>query len=406
MRSLLKKIFLALVCIALLFFLIPNHSILSVTEEECKQKQNENIDEGIACWQSLLGEVGERKITLRSEIDKFNTSIALTIAKITQTVAQINELEKEIANLSTKIGRLDISLDQLSEILVKRIAETYKKGRIDSLALLLSSNNFSDFVGRYKYLRVIQLHDRKLMIQMETVRTNYADQRTVKEEKQQELEAAKNKLESQKVVLAQQKADKERLLEITRNDEKRFQALLAQARAELIAIKGILAGQGKEVEVGPVSEGQKIATMWQGKSCNSSGTHLHFMVSQNGNTHSPFNYLNGSVSYTNCSGSGYWPNCNNDGDSFNPSGSWNWPLNSPIIFTQGYGYTWAVQHTWVSIIYQFHNGIDIVSDSLDVKAVKAGKLYQGVYEGGCNLSYVRVDHDDSDLDTLYLHVIY
>jgi len=207
--------------------------------------------------------------------------------------------------------------------------------------------------------------------------------------------------------LAQQKADKERLLEITKNNEKRFQALLAQARAELIAIRGILAGQGKEVEVGGVSEGQKIATLIEGDSCNSSGTHLHFMVSQNSDTHNPFSYLNGSVSYTNCSGSGYWPNCNNDGDPFNPSGSWNWPLNSPIIFTQGYGPTWAIEHKpWIRAIYTFHNGIDIVSNSLEVKAVRAGKLYQGIYEGGCNLTYVRVDHDDSDLDTLYLHVIY
>lgn len=403
MRSLLKKIFLALVCVALLFFLIPNHSILSVTEEECKQKQNENIDEGIACWESLLGEVGERKITLRSEIDKFNTSIALTIAKITQTVAQINELEKEIANLSIKIGRLDISLDQLSEILVRRIAETYKKGRIDSLALLLSSNNFSEFIGRYKYLRVIQIHDRKLMIQMETVRTNYADQREVKEEKQAELEAAKSKLESQKAVLAQQKADRERLLEITKNDEKRFQALLAQARAELIAIQGILAGQGKEMEVGPVSEGQKIATLIGGASCNSSGTHLHFMVTQNSDTHNPFSYLKGGISSENCSGS----SCGSaDGDPFNPSGSWNWPLNPPLKFTQGYGRTWAVEHTWVGRVYDFHNGVDIVSDSAEVKAVKPGKLSQGIYMGGCNLTYVRVNHDDSDLDTLYLHVNY
>lgn len=401
MKKLLKKIFLFLVCVLLLFFFFsPNHSVLSVTEEECEQKQGEDK---IACLESLLGEVGTKKLTLQSEVDKFNTSIALTTAQITRTAAQINELEKEIAGLSTKIGRLDISLDQLSEILVKRIAETYKKGRIDSLALLLSSNNFSEFVGRYKYLRVIQLHDRKLMVQMETVRTNYSDQRTVKEEKQEELEAARKKLDSQKVVLAQQKADKERLLAITRNDERRFQTLLAQARAELIAIKGILAGQGKEIEVGAVGEGQKIASLIPGASCNSSGTHLHFMVAQGSDTHNPFSYLSAGIDYEDCSGS----SCGSgDGDSFNPSGSWGWPLNPPLKFTQGYGSTWAIQHTWVGNIYQFHNGIDIVSDSLDVKAVKAGKLYQGIYEGGCNLMYVRVDHDDSDLDTLYLHVNY
>ena len=96
MKGLLKRIFLFLTCFLLLFlFLTPKNSALSVTEEECKQK--ENIDEEIACWESLLNEEGARKLTLQSEIDKFNTSIALTIARITQTVAQINELEKEIA---------------------------------------------------------------------------------------------------------------------------------------------------------------------------------------------------------------------------------------------------------------------------------------------------------------------
>lgn len=390
-----------------LFFVISFLTIqpvLSLTEEDCKQRQGEDINDGIACWESLLGEVGERKTTLRSEIARFNTSIALTTARISQTIVQIRELEKEIASLGGKIVKLDISLDQASEILIKRVAETYKKGKIDPLALLLSSKDFTEFVSRYKYLRVMQLYDRKLMIQMETVRTNYEDQRTAKEEKQEELEIAQKKLESQKILLAQQKADRERLLEITRNNEKRFQDLLSKARAELIAIKGILAGKGREAEIRSVSEGEKIASMIPGVSCNSSGTHLHFMASQGSDTHNPFSYLKGGIAYENCSGS----SCGNpDGDSFNPSGSWSWPLNPSIKFNQGYGYTWAIQHTWVGRIYDFHNGIDIVSDSLDVKAVKAGILYQGVYEGDyCNLSYVRVNHDDSDLDTLYLHVYY
>jgi len=239
------------------------------------------------------------------------------------------------------------------------------------------------------------------MLQMETVRTNYADQKTVKEEKQAELEAAKEKLEAQKNILAQQKADRQRLLAATQNDEKLYQQLISSARAELIAIQGILAGQGKEIEAGHISEGQKIASMITGSSCNSSGTHLHFMVAEGENTNNPFGYLSSGIGYENCSGS----DCgSSDGDPFNPSGSWTWPLNSPIEFNQGYGNTWAVQHTWVGRIYSFHNGIDIVSDSLEVKAVKSGTLYKGVYQGGCNLNYVRVDHDDSNLDTLYLHV--
>jgi len=387
--------------------LVFSHRVIAkITEEECindLETGQEHLEECIEVWSKLVGQKQEAITTLKSELERFDASIAITIAQIYQTTAEINKLEEDISTLSVKIGNLDVSLDQLTEILVKRIAETYKKGRIDSLALLFSSNNFSEFVSRFKYLRVIQLNDRKILTQMQAVRTNYADQRTVKEEKQAELEAAKAKLESQKAVLAQQKADRERLLLATQNDEKLYQQLISRAKTELIAIQGILAGQGKEIEVGSVSEGQKIATLISGASCNSSGTHLHFMVTQNGSTLNPFNYLNASISVENCSGS----SCGSgDGDPFNPSGSWNWPLSSPIKFSQGYGSTWAVAHTWVGRIYSFHNGIGISSDSLEVKAVKAGTLYQGVYGVGCSLTYVRVDHDDSDLDTLYLHVNY
>jgi septal ring factor EnvC (AmiA/AmiB activator) len=404
MLSYLKK-GLVLLCFFTALILSPS-LVLAITDQECQDDLNSgrnHLEECINLWSGLVGEKRQQITSLKAELQRFDASIAITTAQIYKTVAEIDQLEKEIDVLGTKIGHLDISLDQLSEILVKRITETYKKGRLDSFALLFSSNNFSDFIGRYKYLRVIQLHDRKLMLQMESVRANYADQKTVKEEKQVELEAARKKLEAQKLVLAQQKADRQRLLAATQNDEMRYQSLIASARAELIAIKGILAGQGKEVEVRHVNEGEKIASLIAGASCNSSGTHLHFMVVQGSNPQNPFNHLSGGISVENCSGS----SCGSgDGDPFNPSGSWGWPLNPPLKFSQGYGVTWAIQHTWVGTVYDFHNGIDIISDSLDVKAVKNGTLYQGIYQGGCNLTYVRVDHDDSDLDTLYLHVNY
>ena len=74
---------------------------------------------------------------------------------------------------------------------------------------------------------------------------------------------------------------------------------------------------------------------------------------------------------------------------------------------QGFGLTWAVKNTWVSSIYNFHNGIDIQGSSLDVRAVQAGKLYRGSYSGrnSCSLKYVRLHHNDG-LDTYYLHVNY
>lgn len=398
-----RSVFLVTFVFTFFLFLFSSRFVWALTEPECQRKQEESIDAGIECWKQLLNEAGQKKASLQSEVARFDTRIALTTAQITQTIGQINKLKEEIDQLSVKIDRLDKSLDQVSEILIERIVATYKKSYVDPLALFFSSGNLSEFITRYKYLSAAQLHDKLLMTQMETVRANYEDQKEVKEVKQVELEALEKRLEAQKTALARQKKDREYLLEVTRNDEKRFQALLDKARAEREAILNILAGKGEEKEVGPVSEGQRIASIISGSSCNSSDTHLHFMVAEGGNTYNPFNYLKADVAHENCSGS----SCGSpDGDLFNPLGSWNWPVNPPVKLNQGYGYTWAIGHTWVGRIYDFHNGIDIKGSSLEVKAVKSGKLYQGVYigQGGCRLPYVRVDHDDASLDTYYLHV--
>jgi len=133
---------------------------------------------------------------------------------------------------------------------------------------------------------------------------------------------------------------------------------------------------------------------------------LHFITSQDGKAVNPFNYLRPGVDFENCSGS----SCgSSDGDAFNPSGSWDWPIAPKIKYSQGFGSTWATRNTWVGRIYSAHNGIDINSNSgSEVKAVRGGTLFRGSYSGasGCRLRYVRVDHDDSDLDTFYLHINY
>lgn len=392
-----KKLLLCLVA----FLFVFSVSSLAITQEECEKKIGKrelSLDEAKEC-ENILNELykkaGEQRRTLQNEITKFNAAINLTATRIYTTSKQIEELEKEIVALNSKIEKLDVSLDQVSQILIKRIAETYKKGRIEPLTFLFSSKNFSEFVARWKYLRVMQIHDRKLMIQLENVRTNYEDQKNIKEEKQAELEAAKKKLERQKAILAQQKADKENLLRVTQSNELRYQQLLSATRAEIEAIQGIIAGKGTETEVGKVNQGTTIATIITGASACSTGTHLHFEIREGEESKNPFNYLK-NISLIDDSG----------GDPHSATGSWEWPLNEPIKFNQGYGSDTAAIRARI-VWYSFHTGIDISSEDRTVKAVKNGTLYRGAIAcGGGTLRYVRVKHDEGNIDTYYLHVNY
>jgi len=232
------------------FFFITSQNTLAITIEDCEKRvgkgelNTQELEECEKIFTDFISQASQQKQSLKNEIDKFNAAISLTTTRIYTTSKQIEALEKEIADLGQKINRLDISLDQISQVLLRRIAETYKKGKIEPLTLLFSSADFSNFVSRWKYLRVMQIHDKKLMIQLENVRTNYEDQKSLKEEKQAELEAAKKKLESQKAILAQQKADKESLLKITQSNEAKYQQLLTQAKAQLAAFRRFTTSQG------------------------------------------------------------------------------------------------------------------------------------------------------------------
>lgn len=391
---------LLLAILASFWLLLSSGHSWAVTVEECEKKlakKELNLDQAKECQQlfdQLYDQARQQKRSLQSEIKRFNSLIAVTETRIYVTGQEIEVLIDQIERLGEQIGELDLSLDGLSKILLNRIIQTYKVAKIDPFALLFSSRSFAEFVNRYKYLQVIQLHDRHLMLQMETVRTNFEDQKMLKEKKQQELEEAQKKLEAQKVLLARQKTDKERLLAITQNQQQRYQQLLAATRAEIDAIQQIIAGRGEEVEVGDVTEGQLIATVISGVSACSTGTHLHFEVREGSSVKNPLNYLQNIVVD------------NPFGDPAVATGNWRWPLAEPIKLTQGFGADTSFIRSGASW-YNFHTGIDLVSPDLKVKAVKAGKLFRGsIACGSGTLRYVRLDHQDSNLDTYYLHVNY
>lgn len=375
-----------LLVIALVFF------VISPVRAEPDQAKLDELSRQIEEYTAQIARLQSQAATLSNEVAQFDARIHLMELKIDQTQGQISLL-------GGRIDQLSVSLENLSTAFNSRVSETYKLARIeDSPILLLAADNVGEAVSKFHYLKRIQEADKKLIDRLDSAKTTYTEQKS-------ELEELEKTLEEQKAELDAQKAAKANLLAITRNDERRYQELLSAARAEFEAIQAIIAGRGDETEVGHVSTGDRIASIIQGPSCNSSGAHLHFIVSRNGVTENPFGFLKPGVDYRNCSGPG---ECS-AGDSFNPSGTWDWPINPPIKYSQGYGSTWAVQNSWVGRIYSFHNGIDINSDSSpEVKAVQPGTLYRGSFAGasGCRLRYVRVKHDVGNIDTYYLHINY
>ena len=350
-------------------------------------------------YESKIVDLQGKQRTLATTIKVLDNQIGLTQTQIQATEEEVIRLEKEIQKLFDKIGQLDDVLTDISQVLGARIEATYKRLFVSPIYFLLSSGDITSLLSRVQYLRSAQYHDRELMFNIEETRLDFDRQKALKEQKQKELEVLQKRLNSQKLLLDQQKSSKQELLVVTKNDEKTFQDLLGKARAEFEAIQSILAGKGDEVKVGGVNEGEKIASIIKGVSACSTGTHLHFEVAQNGAHTNPASWLkNVDVDWDNC----WLGQCD---PQFSFSGSWNWPVNGKPKITQGYGM--SAYAKWGAYGGGPHTGIDIVVDDLSVKTVKNGTLYRGsIACGGGTLRYVKVDHQDSDVDTYYLHINY
>jgi peptidoglycan hydrolase CwlO-like protein len=376
--------------LAIGFLVVLNRVPTSVHAETDAEKAS-RLSQQIEQYQNEIKRLSSQATTLGNQIAQYDAQIKLTELKI-------NQIEEKIGQLSGRIDQLGTSIQSLTHAFEERAVQTYKMSRFSEAYFLLSANDLDSMVSSYHYLQRIHEEDRSLVHRLSDAQDNYKKEKTEQEDLQDQLMDQRKTLDSQKIA-------KGKLLDQTKNDEKRYQSLLAATQSEFDAIQAILAGKGQETEVGPVSKGSKIASIIQGPSCNSSGAHLHFIVGKDGVTQSPFSYLKSGIDSENCSGS----SCGSgNGDPFNPSGSWDWPISPKITFTQGYGTTWAVRNTYIGRIYNFHNGIDIQSPNPDIHAVQSGKLYRGSYGGtnGCRLRYVRVHHDGDGFDTFYLHINY
>ena len=173
-----------------------------------------------------------------------NNQISLTEVRVDATKQQLVLLAASIETAVKKISKLEESLNSLTKILANRIVVTYEAGTSDQLQIMLASNTFPDFLSRAQYLRKVQAHDKKLVFETQQAKNDYANQKNIFEDKKKKAETLKDQLEAYNSQLEEEKKGKQQLLDVTKNDEAKYQKLLADAQAQTQAFKSFSRSQG------------------------------------------------------------------------------------------------------------------------------------------------------------------
>lgn len=235
-----KKLLLAVFAITAIVFsfvlLPPSYAQNCSNESDCQKLIKE--------YESKLGSLREQKNTLGSQVQFFDTQIYLTTLRVQDTEQKIKKTEDEIQNLGGKIAGLNNSLDHVSKLLIKKIAEDYKRREVPIISLFVGSDDASTMVNRMKYAKSAQESDQKLAFQVQQAKQNFEDQRELREQKKADLDKLISTLDAQKESLNTQKSQKQKLLADTQNDEATYQKLLQQAQTQLSGFKSFVSSAG------------------------------------------------------------------------------------------------------------------------------------------------------------------
>lgn len=335
-------------------------------KEECSSKIEE--------YEKKLSELKSQKSTLSSQIQLMTTQMNLAAIKINQTEELIETTSKEVDVLGTRITDLNASLDTLSNVLLHKIIEGYKRRNVSIMKYVLDSDEANNLLNESAYINAAKRSDQVLALRLQQSKVTFQEQKDLREKKMKELEDLKKTLDQQRKDLDAQKLAKQSILTQTNSEEGKYQKLLEQALSEYNAIERATATGQK---IGPVKKGDPIALVGNtGYPYCSTGPHLHFEVRKNGTWVDPNSYL---------------------------SSGWSMPLSDPVEITQGFGHTpWSWRYTYSGGI---HTGLDMISGSSNViRAPADGTLYSSSQP--CQSATIRIKYIDhgEGLISYYLHV--
>lgn len=145
--------------------------------------QQDSVQQQIRASQERLEQIRVERERLQEQMESLqgqardiSTDLTNIERQVSASAAALRELDFQTAALASSVEEITRQLvqtrDRLRErtvVLGQRLRAIYRQGPLHTVRVLLSAENFSDLLNRYKYLHLISVHDRHLVREIRTL---------------------------------------------------------------------------------------------------------------------------------------------------------------------------------------------------------------------------------------------
>ncbi len=198
LRRRITAVLLALTVVCLCASPMTATAATSDLEQQLKalQEQQAAIKKELSKAQSDLNASQQQKNLLNSQISNvlqqmnvLSDQLATLEKQATETQTQINETEKEIAENEAAVV-------ETKEILAQRLRAIMKSGNVTTLQMLLSAQNYTDFLLKSEAVKRISANDQSIIDSLEAALKTLAERKISLEEKKAQLEKDRQALDA------------------------------------------------------------------------------------------------------------------------------------------------------------------------------------------------------------------
>ena len=237
-------VFLLLLAGAMLFLAAPPATGQSTDDLrrqiEAKTEEIRRLEEEAGRHRATIGQIEREANTLQSRIESLDraiksldASIRLTNAKIERTNLEIQQLGGEIREQEAAIDRQRARLGHLIGLIAAADQET-------PMEILIKNETLASFFNAVDSLLGIQREIHTALATLRLEREKLKDRKSAAEGKRLELAALAEDLVDQKALELEERRTRQNLLAETKNQERRYQELLAETQKKREALEGEL----------------------------------------------------------------------------------------------------------------------------------------------------------------------